>query len=393
MITSDVGHTDQRQERLPSFSRREALRLMLGAGLVALTGLPSTARADTQSDLDAAQSQLDAAQSQLDDISNQYQQLAVEQSNTKDAIDQKQSDIDQIQADIDVKQKDLDSKQEILSKRISSSYKNGGSNVLDVLLSSASLDELISNVYYMGKITDSDKAMIEEVKQAKAELDDKKSSLEQEKASLEDLNAQQTQQLQDMQSKQSEVQTVLDGLSTQVKDLMSQRDAELVAAAAAEAAQQAQSPAQAAAGSGGSVYVDTSTSGQSTSGLTNAQANVVNACKSVGSPGSGLCAMWVSQVFAAAGYGYYGGNACDMYANWCTSSNKSNLKVGMIVAVSTHSHTSAGRTYGHIGIYIGNDTMMDNVGYVRTINVNDWISYYNTTVTPRWGWIGGVSLV
>ena len=102
--------------------------------------------------------------------------------------------------------------------------------------------------------------------------------------------------------------------------------------------------------------------------------------------------MWVSQVFSNAGYGYASGNACDMYNSWCTSSNRGDLKPGMIVAVSSHAHTSAGRIYGHIGIYVGGGVMMDNVGYIRTINVNEWISYYGTTVTPRWGWLMGIKL-
>ena len=29
---------------------------------------------------------------------------------------------------------------------------------------------------------------------------------------------------------------------------------------------------------------------------------------------------------------------------------------------------------------------MDNVGYIRSINVDSWIGYYGDTVTPRWGW-------
>jgi cell wall-associated NlpC family hydrolase len=94
----------------------------------------------------------------------------------------------------------------------------------------------------------------------------------------------------------------------------------------------------------------------------------------------------------AAGVGYVGGNACDMYANYCTSSNRSDLQVGMIIAVSTHSLTSAGRLYGHVGIYVGGGTVMDNVGYIRSISVDTWISTYDTTVTPRWGWAGGVVL-
>ena len=81
-----------------------------------------------------------------------------------------------------------------------------------------------------------------------------------------------------------------------------------------------------------------------------------------------------------------------MYAAYCTSSDKSNLKVGMIIAVPSHPHTSAGRIYGHVGIYVGNNTVRDNIGYIRDINVDSWISYYGATSTPRWGWAKGINL-
>ena len=45
-----------------------------------------------------------------------------------------------------------------------------------------------------------------------------------------------------------------------------------------------------------------------------------------------------------------------------------------------------------MGIYVGNNTVMDNIGYIRSINVDSWISYFGTTVTPRWGWANGLVL-
>ena len=81
-----------------------------------------------------------------------------------------------------------------------------------------------------------------------------------------------------------------------------------------------------------------------------------------------------------------------MYANYCTSSNKANLKVGMIIAVPSHPHTSAGRIYGHVGISVGDYTVMDNIGYIRSISVDSWIAYYGLTSTPRWGWAKGINL-
>ena len=47
---------------------------------------------------------------------------------------------------------------------------------------------------------------------------------------------------------------------------------------------------------------------------------------------------------------------------------------------------------GHVGIYVGNNTVRDNIGYIRDINVDSWISYYGATSTPRWGWAKGINL-
>lgn len=119
---------------------------------------------------------------------------------------------------------------------------------------------------------------------------------------------------------------------------------------------------------------------------------VITAAKSTPSPGANLCATWIHMVFANAGMESYMGNACDIYAKDCHSSNKSELKPGMVVAVSSHSHTEKGKIYGHVGIYIGNNKIMDSIGEIRTMDVDEWINYYGDLVTPRWGWYNGVGL-
>ena len=136
----------------------------------------------------------------------------------------------------------------------------------------------------------------------------------------------------------------------------------------------------------------TITGPQSLAFANDSQKNLISTSEDVPSPGGGLCAMWVSQVFNAAGYDYTGGNANDMYDAWCTSSDKSELKPGMIVAVSTHPHTSAGSIYGHVGIYIGNGMVRDNVGTIREISLDEWIDYYGDTVDVKWGWLNGTDL-
>ena len=36
--------------------------------------------------------------------------------------------------------------------------------------------------------------------------------------------------------------------------------------------------------------------------------------------------------------------------------------------------------------------MQQEHGYIRSIDLASWVSYYGATVTPRWGWLGGITL-
>ena len=119
------------------------------------------------------------------------------------------------------------------------------------------------------------------------------------------------------------------------------------------------------------------------------QRAIFDAAKQTPSPGNGLCAMWVSQVYSKAGLGYPSGNANDMFWQYCWSTNPSDLKVGMIVAVPTHTRTSAGRVYGHVAIYIGDGMVMENADGINVQSLQSWTDWYGTTYAPRWGFAAG----
>lgn len=128
-------------------------------------------------------------------------------------------------------------------------------------------------------------------------------------------------------------------------------------------------------------------------GATARQQAIVNSAYATPTPGQGLCAAWVSNVFRNAGYGFYGGNACDMCRSWCHSSNRNELKVGMIIADVSHPGTgSAGLTYGHVGIYIGNNKVMSNEGPITVKSLDAFIRFYGAGTGCRWGWLGGIDL-
>ena len=385
-------------------SRRTALKALFGAASAAvLFGLPARAHAaeatkETTDKLNAAQAQLDEVQAQLDSIAGEYAALANKNAQTLSDIEGVQGQIDSTQAQIDEKKAELKKKRDDLSDRVSASYKSGGTNILSLLLASGSFEELVANAHYVEKINKSDRDVIEDIQTIQEELDAQKTELESQKADLEKLKDQQTAQMQDMQTKQQEVQAVLSGLSDDVKELMAQRDAEVLAATQAEeAARKAQEAAAAAAAS--NKNNSTSSGGSYASGApqqnvgTGKQQAVVNACYSTPSPGLGWCAAWVTNVFRNAGVGYFGGNACDMFNAWCYSADRSALKVGMIVADSSHPTTGiAGRLYGHVGIYVGGGIVMSNQGAITSKSLDSFISFFGGGSGVRWGWLGGVVL-
>ncbi|MFR3878652.1 MAG: coiled-coil domain-containing protein, partial [Collinsella sp.] len=277
--------------------------------------------------------------------------------------------------------------------RVAASYKSGGTNILSLLLASGSFEELVANAHYVEKINKSDRDAIEDIQTIQQELDTQKSELESQKTDLEKLKDQQTSQMRDMQAKQQEVQTVLNGLSDDVKELMAQRDSEILAAAQAEeAARRLPLPRLPRTRTIPTRVVRarvdrTRPNPQQNAGSGKQQA-VVNACYSTPSPGQNWCAAWVTNVFRNAGVGYFGGNACDMFNAWCYSSDRSALQVGMIVADSSHSGTGMpGLIYGHVGIYVGGGIVMSNEGAITSRSLDSFIGFYGTGSGVRWGWL------
>lgn len=82
-----------------------------------------------------------------------------------------------------------------------------------------------------------------------------------------------------------------------------------------------------------------------------------------------------------------------MFNAYCHSSDRNTLKVGMIVADSSHFGTGTpGLQYGHVGIYVGNNKVMSNEGSITTKSLQDFINFYGTGSGVKWGWIGGIDL-
>lgn len=480
-----------------TITRRAAVTMLAAAGLFSMN--PSVGLADTKSDLSSAKARLAGAKAELDAIATEYEALSTAQSATLDELNTIEKSVRSVKKRIKRTEKELVQKQQTLAQSVSDEYKDGSLGVVDLLMRAGSVEELISNLYYYGKITQEQANLIEDVKKTRERYVEQMTELEVQQVSLEEVSQTQAAHLESMREKQLEAQQLIDGLDKEVRKLIAKQDAELLAAqkeaevsrtrreeavrrateesaakeaaskqaaakeaaekeaaakeeaekaaaakkaaekeaaekeaaakdaaakdaaakdaaakeeaekaaaqeaAAQEAAQQEeQKNAQDATEDVASeaepvepeVVADDGAADMVDEGFaTGSLEAVISSCFNTPSPGSGLCAGWCSNVMINAGYGFVNGNANDMYAEFCHSSDLADIRPGMAVAVSTHPHSSAGRIYGHIGMYIGDNTVMDNIGYIRSISLDEWCTYYGETVPARWGWLNNIVLM
>lgn len=132
--------------------------------------------------------------------------------------------------------------------------------------------------------------------------------------------------------------------------------------------------------------------GEDIGNLSAYQQRILQAISQTPPTGNNMCAAFVSNVVQNAGFARPGGNANDMYRNFCHSSDLRDLKVGMIVAVEHSPWGEAGYRYGHVGVYIGKGQIVDSVGgQKRTHSVSSWIK--SNTIkngVAKWGFIPGM---
>lgn len=103
------------------------------------------------------------------------------------------------------------------------------------------------------------------------------------------------------------------------------------------------------------------------------------------------CAAWVTGVYQAAGYSTVPyGNAIDMWNVYSNtgSTSKDNIPPGAIVCGSGTGYM--GSIYGHVGIYLGDGTVANNIGSFSVESLESWCAWQSATCQGHTGWIGWV---
>ena len=146
---------------------------------------------NTDKKIEEAKEELEGIKAEKSETLKQVEGLISEISSYQSEIDKLDEQISKLNSDIkdaqnklNQKQNDYKKEKELLEKRLVATYEAGETSYLDVLLSSSSLTDLISNYYFVTEITKNDKELMEKIKKEEEEIEKAKATLENSKSEL-----------------------------------------------------------------------------------------------------------------------------------------------------------------------------------------------------------------
>lgn len=164
----------------------------------------------------AAEQSKSQAESNLKNITEEKKSVQAEVSDLNDSIYQTQGQLSDLEDQIEVlnasikeKEEDLSGKQKLLDERLSAVYMNGDNTYLEALFTGGVIN-FISNYDMIKQIAEYDNKLIDEVKQAKTDLENSKAELEKSKIEVE-------QKQEELESKKAEREEKVKSLSAEEK--------------------------------------------------------------------------------------------------------------------------------------------------------------------------------
>ena len=167
-------------------------------------------KSDAQQQVDKLNSQISDYESQIGDLEYKINDLNTQITDAENRINEKQENYDK--------------QQELLEKRLVATYEAGETSFLDVLLSSKSLTDLISNYYMVSQIAEADMNLMESIESEKKEIEEAKTTLEQSKQELDKSKANKESMSQQLQVAKNEKTQYVSQLSQEEQDLQKEID-------------------------------------------------------------------------------------------------------------------------------------------------------------------------
>lgn len=322
-----------------------------------------------------------AQPAEIQAASDKIDSLAADLKDCQKSFDENEGQLQQTATDIVNKEQEitettqkLDAAKDMLSKRVRSSYKSGVSSVLELLMGSTNMQDLISRIHYMDSVSQEDARTIDNVRDLSRELSNQKAALETKQTEEQAQGKKLQAQIDEIQSKLKEAQTYYNSLSAEAQAAIQKQaentdsQAAFVMGALQENSNNTQSASANSASqsdnqrSGGSTSSSSSTPSTPRShSYSNAGGPVANAFQLLGqgyryiwgssdpSNGGFDCSGFTQYIFRLAGYPisrttWTQSDEIKAKGNWKTSTSQ--LVAGDLVFFDN---------CNHVGIYVGGD--------------------------------------
>ena len=225
-----------------NFGLKTPMRAVCALGLSAamvFSSVPVTAFAETS---DAIRAQMAEVQARLIELNDEAEQSTYELQATTAQLDKTNADIEQLNVDIKKTGEELVQARADLTVTMSTAYKNRP-DILSLLLSSSSFEELISNIYYANKISSNQSEQIGKVRDLSNKQKQQMTDLETRRTEQEQLVEEQSERTAAAQNAVASLAAYQSSLSVELQEALAAeeraRQEEARRAAEAEAARRA----------------------------------------------------------------------------------------------------------------------------------------------------------
>ena len=220
---------------------KNIIKNIIGVIIIAvIVSYPSLILAETETELNNQKEdnneKITQAQQEKERVTNEKNQTIDEVNSLTEQITDYQSQINSLDAQIDEAnnkleeqtkkleeaEKQYNEQQDTLNTRIVALYEAGETSYLDVLLSSESVTDFISNYYIISEIAECDVELLEQIDNQKQEIAKAKEEIENSKNQLATAKADKERVSQELQEKKSEKDSYVAQLSQEEQDIEAQ---------------------------------------------------------------------------------------------------------------------------------------------------------------------------
>lgn len=190
-----------------------------------------TQQQELQNQINEATGQLEDVQDELSENLQQVQKLdeRIESSQTElnelnTKINELQTSIDEISTKLKQEETTYSKQKQLLDKRLVSMYEEGETSYLDVILSSSSLAEFLSNYAYLSEIAKYENELLLDIQTRKKEIELEKEKLANNQEQLATIKANQTKTAKVLENTKSVRQNFINKLTDDEKNIQAQID-------------------------------------------------------------------------------------------------------------------------------------------------------------------------